>query len=517
MIILTLFAFFAGIVTILSPCILPILPIILTSSFDSSGKKRPLGVVIGFVFSFTFFTLFLSSIVKLTGIPSDSLRFFSIVILFIFGLSLISSKIQEIFEKLFARLSRFTPNGQNKFGFWGGFVIGLSLGLLWTPCVGPILASVISLAISGTITGQAIVITLAYAIGTAIPMFIIMQTGNVIVQKAPWLLKNSSKIQKFFGVIMILLSISIYLNLDRRFQTFILNTFPNYGTNLTKFEEQAVVKKTVDEKMKAPEIIEGGIWFNTAPIKISELRGKVVLIDFWTYTCINCQRTLPYVEKWYEKYKDKGLVVIGVHTPEFEFEKDTDNLRKAINDFGLTYPIIQDNNYETWNAYNNHYWPAKYFINKDGIIVSSHFGEGDYDKSEKLIQQLLGINEEVNNPTYEVSARTPETYLGLSRRSYNFNSYVTLSGKWNQMEEYSNPQTGSKLELKFNAKNVYLVMRPKNKSSKVNIYLDGEFKNTVNIDSDKLYDLIDLDVGGNHTLTIEFLDNDTEVFAFTFG
>lgn len=517
MFILTLFAFFAGIVTILSPCILPVLPIILTSSFDPSGKKRPLGVVTGFILSFTFFTLFLSSIVKSTGIPSDSLRIFSIVVLFIFGLSLVSSKVQEIIEKLFARLSRFVPSSQNKFGFWGGFIIGLSLGLLWTPCVGPILASVISLAISGTVTGQAVIITLSYATGTAIPMLIIMLTGNKISQKAPWLLQNSAKIQKIFGVIMILLSLSIYLNLDRKFQTFILNVFPNYGTNLTKFEEQAVVKKTIDEKMKAPEIIEGGIWLNSQPLKISELRGKVVLIDFWTYTCINCQRTLPYVEKWYEKYKDKGLVVIGVHTPEFEFEKDANNVAKAIKDFGLIYPIVQDNNYATWNAFNNHYWPAKYFINKDGVVVSSHFGEGDYDQSEKLIQQLLGVSEEVNNPTYQVEARTPETYLGLARRSYDFNSYVTLSGKWNQMDEYSNPLTGSKLELKFNAKKVYLVMRPKNKSSKIKIYLDGEFKNIVTIDSDKLYDLVDLDSSGNHTLTIEFLDDDTEVFAFTFG
>ena len=344
MIFLILFAFLAGIVTILSPCILPILPIILSSSTDSSGKKKPLGVVVGFVASFTFFTLFLSSIVRMSGISANSLRYVSVFILGIFGISLLVPQVQILIERLFTKLTRFIPSSQNKNGFWGGVLIGLSLGLLWTPCVGPILASVISLAISGTVSFQAMLITLAYSLGTAIPMFMIMQAGSTALQKVPWLVRNTAKIQKAFGVLMILTSVAIFFNLDRRFQTFILKSFPGYGAGLTKFEDNQLVKQELDKVGNqpsdelslgnslpsifdkkgpvAPEITPGGEWFNSQPLKLESLRGKVVLIDFWTYSCINCQRTFPYLRSWWEKYQDQGLVIIGVHSPEFEFEKD---------------------------------------------------------------------------------------------------------------------------------------------------------------------------------------------------
>jgi cytochrome c biogenesis protein CcdA len=244
MILLVIFAFIAGVVTILSPCILPILPIILSSSVGYTGKKRPLGVVTGFVASFTFFTLFLSSIVVASGVSADSLRNISVVILFLFGLTLLIPSVQIVFEQLFARLSVFAPKENNKTGFGGGFVVGLSLGLLWTPCVGPILASVISLALTGSVTLQAAVITLAYSLGTAIPMFIIMQGGSTALKKVPWLLQNTSNIQKAFGVVMIFTAIGIYFNVDRRFQSYILTAFPQYGAELTKFEDnQSVINE----------------------------------------------------------------------------------------------------------------------------------------------------------------------------------------------------------------------------------------------------------------------------------
>lgn len=404
MILLIAFAFLAGVVTVLSPCILPLLPIILSSTTDTSGKRRPLGVVVGFVGSFTFFTLFLATIVKLTGIPADSLRFISIAVLVLFGLSLLIPQVQLLIEQLFSRLTRFVPQNQGKTGFFGGLVIGLSLGLLWTPCVGPILASVISLALSGSVNAQALLITLSYSIGTAIPMFFIMIAGSTALQKVPWLLRNTGKIQKAFGVLMILTAVGIFFNVDRKFQTFILDTFPNYGVGLTRFEDnqnirkelEKVNEKPMDETMLgkpmpqakgpvAPEIIPGGQWFNSEPLTLSQLKGKVVVIDFWTYSCINCQRTLPYLRDWWQKYKDQGLVIIGVHAPEFEFEKDVGNVSQAIKDFKLEYPIVQDNNFATWRAYHNNYWPAKYFIDKDGIIRFTHFGEGAYDESEKVI------------------------------------------------------------------------------------------------------------------------------------
>ncbi len=245
MLILVLFAFIGGIITVLSPCILPLLPIILTSS-AAGDKKRPLGIVTGFIASFTFFTLFLSAIVQATGIPANSLRNISVVILIIFGLTLIVPPIQEQIEKLFTYFSRFAPNSQNITGFGGGLIIGASLGLLWTPCVGPILASVISLAISDEVTGSALAITLAYSIGTSLPMFLIIRGGQKALQKVPWLVRNSGRIQKIFSVLMILTAFAIYANIDRKFQTWFLNTFPHYGAGLTSLEDNQFVQNALE-------------------------------------------------------------------------------------------------------------------------------------------------------------------------------------------------------------------------------------------------------------------------------
>jgi cytochrome c biogenesis protein CcdA/thiol-disulfide isomerase/thioredoxin len=574
MILLVVFAFIAGIVTILSPCILPVLPIILSSSVDETGKRRPLGVVVGFVLSFTFFTLFLSTIVRVCGVPPDSLRYVAIVVLMLFGLSLFIPRFQNWLETVLAKLTRFAPTGKDKRGFSGGFVIGLSIGLLWTPCVGPILASVISLALTGTVTLHAVIVTLAYALGTAIPMFFVMQAGSTALQKVPWLTRNLGKIQKAFGVIMILTAVGIYFNVDRKFQTYILTTFPKYGTGLTKLEDNELVKEELERLNEkpmddieigkpitdetqpkgplAPKIIPGGKWFNSEPLTLKELRGKVVVIDFWTYSCINCQRTFPYLRSWWEKYQDKGLVIIGVHSPEFEFEKSEKNLAQAIEDFDLRYPIVQDNNFETWRAYNNRYWPAKYFIDKDGYVRFTHFGEGAYDKSEKIIQDLLketgmkDITEEISNPSYTIYSRTPETYLGFARidrfaspetisdsklASYTIpekvgNNQFAYGGQWTISAEYANPQEGSELVLNFESKEVFLVMGPAGEEpARVRVYVDGEMQyfgednenGIVTVDSDRLYKLVDLPSPGRHILRLEFLDSNAEIFAFTFG
>jgi thiol-disulfide isomerase/thioredoxin len=303
--------------------------------------------------------------------------------------------------------------------------------------------------------------------------------------------------------------------------------------------------------VKAPEIIPGGVWFNSQPLTLKELKGKVVIIDFWTYSCINCQRTLPYLRDWNEKYKDKGLVIIGVHAPEFEFEKNEKNVAQAIKDFNLTYPIVQDNDFATWRAYNNRYWPAKYFIDKEGYVRYSHFGEGAYDESEKVIQELLkeagatDISSEINNPTYQIQARTPETYLGYGRidrfassetikkdalSTYSApeslgSNQMAYTGNWNIMEEYANPQKGAKLYLNFDAQEVFLVMRTKGSPAKVKVYVDDKLQNfgedniggTVTVDKDTLYKLIKLPTPGKHNLRLEFEDSNAELYAFTFG
>src|SRR3989344_149406 len=564
MIALAVFAFIAGIVTILSPCILPILPVILSSSVDTSGKKRPFGIVLGFILSFTFFTLFLSTIVKISGIPSDFLRNLSVAIVLFFGLSLLIPKYQIILEKLFLKIAVFVPSGYRKTGITGGFLIGLSLGLLWSPCVGPILASVISLAIAGSVTLNAFFITFAFSLGTAIPMFLIMLGGQNVLKKVPWLLSNSANVQKIFGIVMVLTAFAIFFNFDRKFQSFIINKFPNYGVGLTKIENNNFVhnelsklnapeiKKedmgkpmsdVVQKGPQAPEIIQGGEWFNSKPLKVSELKGKVVLIHFWTYSCINCQRTFPYLKNWYTKYKDKGLVIIGVHSPEFEFEKESKNVADAIKNFGIKYPVVQDNNFATWQSYENQYWPAKYFIDKDGFIRFAHFGEGAYDESERVIQKLLSetgtsASLPIKNLSYKIDSNTPETYLGYKRIS-NFSSLdsiaqdnlseykapemipdnsVAFNGMWTITSEYAAPVKGASLFLSFEAKDVFLVMRPKeNTTVEVNVYLDGKFIKTVIADADKLYPLINLKEAGRHILRLEFLDGNAELYAFTFG
>jgi len=519
MLILYSFAFFAGIVTILSPCILPILPVILSSSIPgTASRRRPYGIVTGFILSFTFFTLFLSTLVKLFGIPADSLRTLSVVVIAGFGISLLVPRIQMFIEQLFSRLASVVPSTTGKTGFGGGVLIGLSLGLLWTPCVGPILASVISLAITGIVTTDAFFITLAYSIGTAIPMLMIILGGQKLLTKTPWLLQNTRNIQKAFGFIMILTAVGIYNGVDRTFQTYILTTFPKYGTGLTKFEDKAFVKTKVTSL--APELIQGGEWFNSKPLTLSELKGKVVLVDFWTYTCINCQRIFPYLKDWDKKYRDAGLIVIGVHSPEFEFEKSAKNVQQAIADFGLTYPIMQDNNFATWKVYKNQYWPAKYLIDKDGVIRYTHFGEGDYDETEEMIQKLLketGATPalSINNPTYQTYGRTPELYLGSER--YAQSSPITRTGQWDMSAEYALPGSSATMTVQFDAKSVYLVMRPISGSGKVEIYLDGKYQKTITVDKDTLYTLVDSASSAPHELRLVFPSGNLELFAFTIG
>ncbi|KKR30131.1 MAG: hypothetical protein UT61_C0012G0001, partial [Candidatus Woesebacteria bacterium GW2011_GWA1_39_8] len=503
----------------------------------------------------------------------------------IFGVALLIPKFQILLETIFSKLSGKLPQQSGRTGFWGGFIIGISIGLLWTPCVGPILAAVISLALTGSVTGTAVLITLAYSLGTGIPMFAILYGGRNLLNRVPWLTQNTAKIQRAFGVLMVITAFGIFFNLDRKFQTYIINRFPSYGVGLTQLEENAAVKQNLDQlnasdfvesrgkpmfdmtstASLAPELITGGKWFNTSGdlqglpnaaangTALKSLRGKVVLIDFWTYTCINCIRTLPYLKSWDEKYRDKGLVIIGVHTPEFEFEKDAGNVEKAIRDFGINYPVMQDNNYATWRAYNNRYWPAEYFINKDGEIVHTHFGEGKYDESEAEIQKLLeesGSNVSdvtINNPTYNINSQTPETYIGYARQyglvspeslvrgsvsSYSAPRNIALNsfafvGNWHVGSEYAMPQKGSSLIFNFSAQKVYLVMRPIKEGGKVRVFLDDELilesagedvlNGEVSVDTDRLYNLVNLQTPGSHLLKLEFLDSNLEVYAFTFG
>ena len=576
MIILLAFAFLAGIVTVLSPCILPILPIVLSGV--SGDKKRPFGIIVGFILSFTLFTLFLATLVRLTGIPANTLRIVAGIILLIFGLSLLLPQFQALTEKLFSKLSVFAPKSNAHSGFWGGFVIGLTIGIIWTPCVGPILASVIALAATSQVSTTTFLITLCYSIGTAIPMFLIMYGGRNLLNKIPWLLKNTAAIQKTFGVLMIIFALAIFTNIDQQIEGYLAAT--PYGADLTQLENTSAVtnqlntlkqhsglKTTVDTNglfnanSPAPDFVGITKWLNLPAgeqsLTMNDLKGKVVLVDFWTYTCINCIRTLPHVTSWYDKYNKDGFVVIGVHTPEFPFEHETANVENAIKQYHIHYPVAQDNNYATWNNFNNEYWPAEYLIDTTGTIRRTEFGEGEYDQMELAIQTLLKqAGKKVTNKLDSMPDTTPqnqispETYLGSSRMQYyypsstlgNGTSTYTLSnsipqntyslgGEWTINDEEAVTGKNATLTYNFTAGNVYLVLRPstEKKSSTVKVFLDNkpvtpanagaDVKNGVlTVPTDRLYHLIDLQgKTENHTLKLEFQTPGIQAFAFTFG
>ncbi len=514
MAILILFAFLGGIVTILSPCILPLLPIILGSGV-TGGKRKPLGIITGFVLSFTFFTLFLTSLVRLTGISADSLRLFAAAVILLFGLVLVVPHLSAWWEKLTSKVTNLRPAEGS--GFVGGLIVGVSLGLVWTPCVGPILAAVISLAITGSVNASAVPIVLAYALGTAIPLFLILIGLKKFIPRLPWL-------QQAFGVLMVLTAIAIYSGLDRQFQAFVLDKFPNYGANLTKLEDNSLVKQQLQDMTEeakspgktAPELDGGTRWLNSQPLSLQGLMGRVVLIDFWTYSCINCIRTLPYLTAWDDKYKDKGLTIIGIHSPEFEFEKNPENVLSAMKDFGINYPVVQDNDFVIWRAYQNRYWPAKYLIDKNGQIRYTHFGEGAYAQTEAKIQELLGEKSElVSLPEHQSQTRTPETYLGSLRAIPN-NPIYSLSGNWLNTPEYIQGQAGSSLKLIFDAKEVNLVVKPLNGPASLELNLDGQTLEPIMVSEDKLYNLVKLDSPNRHQLIIT-LTGPLQLFAFTFG
>ena len=575
MLILLIFAFISGLVTILAPCIWPLLPIILSSS-SSGGHRKPLGITLGICLSFALFTLTLSYIVKIIPFDPDVLRLFAVFVIGFLGLALVAPPLTQLLESFVSRLSsRFVstspdPNLQSS-GFKSGFITGASLGLVWSPCAGPILATIATLAATQAVNFQIILVTLAYVTGVGVPLFFFATIGANIFQKSRLLSPYTAKIQQIFGVIMILTALSIATGYDRVLQARLLDAIPAYSDFLYKLEGNPAVKNQLDKlrrgkktdipnKILSPTDMVGGKsllslgpapdfvgifkWLNTdKPLSISELKGRVVLIDFWTYTCINCIRTLPHVASWYEKYKDKGFVVVGVHTPEFEFEKKTENVLAAIKQYKITYPVAQDNDYLTWKAYDNHYWPAKYLIDAKGNVRYFHFGEGEYDKTEEAIQILLseaGLNEDM--PLSELpdqtpkSKLTPETYLGLARMDrfsskespklgvQNYTLPTTLpihnwafGGKWDLQNEYSTSYENSSLEINFLAKKVFLVITPATKEDIIQVSIDGKQIDQITATEPKLYTLVDLPQKGAHTLHLDFQTEGAKIYAFTFG
>ncbi len=592
MVLLIAFSFLAGLVTILTPCIWPLLPIILSSTIagGATSHRRPLGITLGIIISFSIFTLVISSLVSLFHIDPNVLRLIAVVVIAFLGLSMLIPALSEFLQNLISRLTgtigqRFQTKGT---GFLGGFITGLSLGIIWSPCAGPILASIATLAAAGKVSTEVIAITLSYAIGVGIPLFLFSFASQALINRTKFISSHTLQIERVFGILMLLTALAIYTNYDVYLQNQILQKFPGLNTALNGFENSSVVKQelnvlkgtssqtpqVIDQNglfnanQPAPDFTGGTTWLNSQPLTISSLKGKVVLVDFWTYTCINCIRTLPHVTSWYNTYKDKGFVVVGVHTPEFAFEHDTNNVKNALNLFGITYPVVQDNNYGIWNNYNNQYWPAEYLIDAKGIIRREHFGEGEYDQMEQAIQKLLIENgQHVSSSIQQMPDTTPqgqispETYLGANRGQYYYpngslstgtQNYVlsnnppvnsfSLGGQWNITPDNAITGNNSILTYHFSANKVFLVLRPparqaspgvagggQNTNPTVKVFLDNKIVNAdvagsdvqngiVTIDSDRLYNLVDLKGNsGDHILRLEFQNSGIELYAFTFG
>lgn len=557
MLILLVFSFLAGIFTVLSPCILPVLPAILSGG-TIKGRLRPLGIILGLVVSFTFFTLFLTAIVHATGLSANYLRYIAIAIIFFFGVVMIFPSLSDWFARISSPVANFGQQFQgstSSSGFGGGFFFGIALGLLWTPCAGPILAAITTLVATQSINFTTILITISYSLGAGIPMFLIAYGGNKIISSSKTLTKHSEGIRQFFGFLMILTAIAIAAHWDMKIQTQIARYFPPIlieNNSLVKQELEKLrgenfwhdTSNMADVKSDelsyfgpAPEIVGIVNWINSPPLSLMQLRGKVVLVDFWTYSCINCLRTLPYITKWYESYKDKGLVVIGVHTPEFEFEKDPKNVAEAATRLNVTYPVAQDNDYKTWSAYHNQYWPAHYLIDQKGIVREVHFGEGEYVKTENDIRQLLGLPIlQMEEPTRLTRLISPETYLG-SNRGYSYtdeiqikpnevydysydkpltNNLVGLKGKWKVEPEYITAEgDGSTLDYNFLATNVYLVMTGFS-DTPLKVFLDGKPSGEVKIDGDRKYDIVMKTSYERHLLSLK-VPKGVSAYAFTFG
>lgn len=417
MTVLLFFAFLSGVVTIFAPCIWPILPIVLSAG-ASGGERKPLGIVVGLSVSFMLITLALASLVRVIPFDPNVLRLLAVGIIGFLGLTLIIPALGARLEAWVSRLGglggRFTNNSGT--GFGSGFITGFALGVVWSPCAGPILATVATLAATQAVSFKVILITLAFVSGVAVPLFILAVLGQKVLTKTRVFSQYTKLIQQIFGVIMILAALAISTGYDKILQTKLLDTFPKYENFLNGLEKNPIVRQKLDELKRespregapaegdsrkatksdlpvygvAPEFTGIMHWLNTdTPLTMKDLRGKVVLVDFWTYSCINCIRTLPFVTGWYEKYKDQGFVVVGVHTPEFEFEKKTMNVENALRQYGIHYPVAQDNDFGTWRAYQNQYWPARYLIDARGTIRYTHFGEGEYTETERAIETLL--------------------------------------------------------------------------------------------------------------------------------
>jgi cytochrome c biogenesis protein CcdA/thiol-disulfide isomerase/thioredoxin len=593
--ILLLLVFLGGVLTIVSPCILPVLPFVFARSeqkFLTSGLPMLLGMALTFAGIATLAAVGGAWAVRVNQYG----RILALVLLAAFAATLLSRKLADWAARPFVALgNRLLPSSQgNTTGMVSSLLLGAATGLLWAPCAGPVLGLVLTgAAISGP-NARTTLLLFAYASGAATSLAIAILAGGRIFAALKRSLGLGEWVRRTLGVAVLLAVVAIALGWDssvltrmslagtnRLEQTLIDAIRPDavvhggdatiaMSNSMTGAPTMMMSAKHSDEppiEGEIPSLSGATAWLNSPPLMPEKLRGKVVLVDFWTYSCINCLRALPYVKAWYDKYRDHGLVIIGVHAPEFAFEKDLRNVSRAVADLGITYPVALDDNYAIWQGFNNQYWPAHYFIDATGHIRGHHFGEGDYQESEQTIRRLLADAGYENLPLLgietghavgveaaadEAHDQSPETYIGYARASnfrspgglipdraerytaaasLNLNQW-SLAGKWVvDREKAVLIAAPGRIAYRFQARDLHLVLGPgaNGKPVRFRVQLDGADPGPNHgadtnpagegvIKEQRLYQLIRQsgDVG-EHVFSIEFLDEDVQAYSFTFG
>ena len=572
-----LLAFVGGVLTILSPCILPVLPFVFSRAdqpFRRSGLPLLTGMALTFALVATAAAFGGHWVVRL----NQGGRYVAIAVFLVLGLTLLFPSLAEVLTRPLVRVGgKIQGEYSAETSVGKSFVLGISTGLLWAPCAGPILGLILTGAAIGGPGARSSFLLLFYALGAATSLGTALLAGKKVFSAMKRSLSFDVWIRRALGVAVLVGVVAIALGWDtgllKRF-SFVNtakaeeNLIGTLGPKNPTFVPVSTAETTpaLSDEGPMPDLSGAVGWINSPALSSKSLRGKVVVIDFWTYSCINCLRALPYVEGWAEKYKDSGLVVIGVHTPEFAFEKERANVEKAVRDLKISYPVAIDSDYKIWQAFNNQYWPAHYFIDGKGRIRYHHFGEGEYDESERVIQQLLkengatSLSEGVINVTAsgaEAAADSknvgsPETYVGYkragnfasiepvakdSRKTYSPQPRLSLNqwalgGSWKVGEESAVLESvPGKIVFRFHARDLHLVLGPtKNgKPIRFTVKLDGtppgedhgadtDASGAGTVQGNRLYQLIrQKGPVEDRTFEIDFLDPGVQAFAFTFG
>ncbi len=553
--VLFLIAVLGGAASVLTPCVLPLLPAILVVS-RGEGRARVWGIALGIELSFFVLAVVLAGVFSHLGLPANTLRYIAAASIAVAGIVLVVPRLESAFAAWVSRLTSRVPQAKTTgTGFWSGFASGMPLGIVWAPCAGPILAG-ITVAAASTRFSSRIVLTMAgYALGMVGPLALVIFGGQKLSSWLRRALGGGRRVLAPMGVILLLTAVLIAFGGLDRVNAFVARAVNLDSTPTATLERDALTKKTSATTISKRDLALSGYperdklsdlgpapgfkgisaWFNSDPLTMRSLRGKVVLVDFWTYSCINCIRTLPRLKAWDAKYRSDGLVIVGVHSPEFAFEKDRGNVGRAVKSFGIKYPVALDPDMKTWHNYYNSYWPAHYLIDKAGHIRSTHFGEGEYVRTENEMRTLLGMSATAKGRNQDkVEALTPETYLGSDRaerfagdpdlasdatRTYEAPTLDpdqwSYDGEWTVTGQRSIAGRNAKIFLRFRASKVFIVAGPGARSGGTIRAIAHDGAQDVTVDSYRLYTVRS---GGlaNELLTLE-VSPGMEVYSFTFG